>query len=173
MLRFINSFTIADGGLCTKNTSRALIERPYSCAPQAVGAVYDRPGFFVQSRVSGCVINVCGAQRSATTQRTRSCQFRSMSWWVRKCSDRHRITTRSFSDVEVFRFGLPAFFLLPRSTTRCNSDPKAIAANRSVEIAFFMHQGGVDASGLGFPMNPVAVDAWDFRLPMHQVSTDV
>src|SRR5437870_11347019 len=49
MLRFINSFTIADGGLCTKNTSRALIERPYSCAPQAVGAVYDRPGFFVQS----------------------------------------------------------------------------------------------------------------------------
>src|SRR5438874_13820856 len=36
--------------LCTKNTSWALIERPYSCAPQAVGAVYDRPGFFVQSR---------------------------------------------------------------------------------------------------------------------------
>src|SRR5207249_10443562 len=36
-------------GLCTKNTSWALIERPYSCAPQAVGAVYDRPGFFVQS----------------------------------------------------------------------------------------------------------------------------
>ena len=35
--------------LCTKNTSRALIERPYSCAPQAVGAVYGRPGFFVQS----------------------------------------------------------------------------------------------------------------------------
>src|SRR5437867_7404821 len=35
--------------LCTKNTSWALIERPYSCAPQAVGAVYDRPGFFVQS----------------------------------------------------------------------------------------------------------------------------
>ena len=34
--------------LCTKNTSWALIERPYSCAPQAVGAVYDRPGFFVQ-----------------------------------------------------------------------------------------------------------------------------
>src|SRR5437867_4760393 len=31
------------GRLCTKNTSRALIERPYSCAPQAVGAVYDRP----------------------------------------------------------------------------------------------------------------------------------
>jgi len=25
------------------------VERPYSCAPQAVGAVYDRPGFFVQS----------------------------------------------------------------------------------------------------------------------------
>src|SRR5437764_1173340 len=40
--------------LCTKNTSRALIERPYSCAPQAVGAVYDRPGFFVQSPVE-CV----------------------------------------------------------------------------------------------------------------------
>src|SRR5439155_18690169 len=39
----------SSGGLCTKNTSRALIERPYSCAPQAVGAVYDRPGFFVQS----------------------------------------------------------------------------------------------------------------------------
>ena len=35
--------------LCTKNTSWALIQRPYSCAPQAVGAVYDRPGFFVQS----------------------------------------------------------------------------------------------------------------------------
>ena len=35
--------------LCTKNTSWALIERPYSCAPQTVGAVYDRPGFFVQS----------------------------------------------------------------------------------------------------------------------------
>src|SRR6059036_1034869 len=32
-----------------KNRSRALIERPYSCGPQAVGAVYDRPGFFVQS----------------------------------------------------------------------------------------------------------------------------
>jgi len=28
-------------GLCTKNTSWALIERPYSCAPQAVGAVYE------------------------------------------------------------------------------------------------------------------------------------
>ena len=54
MLRFINSFTIADGGLCTKNTSRALIERPYSCAPQAVGAVYDRPGFFVQSPDGAC-----------------------------------------------------------------------------------------------------------------------
>src|SRR5204863_9275127 len=42
--------------LCTKNTSRALIERPYSCAPQTVGAVYDvydRPGFFVQSREEG------------------------------------------------------------------------------------------------------------------------
>src|SRR5207245_3458621 len=41
------------GRLCTKNTSWALIERPYSCAPQAVGAVYDRPGFFVQSRLAG------------------------------------------------------------------------------------------------------------------------
>src|SRR5204862_6316825 len=40
---------VARARLCTKNTSRALIERPYSCAPQAVGAVYDRPGFFVQS----------------------------------------------------------------------------------------------------------------------------
>ena len=36
--------------LCTRNVSRALIERPYSREPQAVGAVYDRPGFFVQSR---------------------------------------------------------------------------------------------------------------------------
>ena len=36
--------------LCTKNTSWALIERPYSCVPQAVGAVYERPGFFVQSQ---------------------------------------------------------------------------------------------------------------------------
>src|SRR6266850_230940 len=36
-------------GLCTKKESRALIERPYSRGPQAVGAVYDRPGFFVQS----------------------------------------------------------------------------------------------------------------------------
>src|SRR2546430_17691573 len=39
--------------LCTKNTWWALIERPYSCAPQAVGAVYDRPGFFVQSPPGG------------------------------------------------------------------------------------------------------------------------
>src|SRR5436189_509851 len=36
-------------GLCTKNTSWALIERPYSCAPQAVGAVYDRPGFLCKA----------------------------------------------------------------------------------------------------------------------------
>src|SRR5207249_9744940 len=35
--------------LCTRNASRALIECPYSREPQAVGAVYDRPGFFVQS----------------------------------------------------------------------------------------------------------------------------
>ena len=44
---------LAEEGLCTKNTSWALIERPYSCAPQAVGAVYDRPGFFVQSLNAG------------------------------------------------------------------------------------------------------------------------
>src|SRR6266571_3871637 len=31
----------------------APIERPYSREPQAVGAVYDRPGFFVQSREEG------------------------------------------------------------------------------------------------------------------------
>ena len=42
-------------GLCTKNTSWALIERPYSCARQAVEAVYDRPGFFVQSRARGAL----------------------------------------------------------------------------------------------------------------------
>src|SRR5436309_5907653 len=40
-------------GLCTRNVSRAVIERPYSREPQAVGAVYDRPGFFVQSRGRG------------------------------------------------------------------------------------------------------------------------
>src|SRR3989442_12810487 len=39
----------ANRPLCTRNISRALIERPYSREPQAVGAVYDRPGFFVQS----------------------------------------------------------------------------------------------------------------------------
>src|SRR5439155_6169905 len=44
---FVNSVPLC--GLWTKNTSRALVERPYSCEPQAVGAVYDRPGFFVQS----------------------------------------------------------------------------------------------------------------------------
>src|SRR5436189_576709 len=49
-----SSYNASPSGLCTKNTSRALIERPYSCAPQAVGAVYDRPGFFVQSPVE-CV----------------------------------------------------------------------------------------------------------------------
>jgi len=38
-------------GLCTKKASRALIERPYSHTPQAVGAVYDRPGVFVQRPV--------------------------------------------------------------------------------------------------------------------------
>src|SRR5437660_12767911 len=47
-----SSYNASPSGLCTKNTSRALIERPYSCAPQAVGAVYDRPGFFVQSRAA-------------------------------------------------------------------------------------------------------------------------
>src|SRR3989442_10068322 len=41
----------ANRPLCTRNVSRALIERPYSREPQAVGAVYDRPGFFVQSRI--------------------------------------------------------------------------------------------------------------------------
>src|SRR5439155_7451750 len=46
--RFLASFS-PSRSLCIKNTSWALIERPYSCAPQAVGAVYDRPGFFVQS----------------------------------------------------------------------------------------------------------------------------
>src|SRR6266850_5311562 len=40
-------------GLCTKRESRALIERPYSRGPQAVGEVYDRPGFFVQSLCAG------------------------------------------------------------------------------------------------------------------------
>ena len=40
---------VARGKALHKNTSWALIERPYSCAPEAVGAVYDRPGFFVQS----------------------------------------------------------------------------------------------------------------------------
>src|SRR5262245_8156388 len=30
-------------GLCTKNRPWALIERPYSCETQPVGAVYDRP----------------------------------------------------------------------------------------------------------------------------------
>src|SRR5881296_3753288 len=39
--------------LCTRNASRALIERPFSRKPQAVGAVYDRPGFFVQSPSNG------------------------------------------------------------------------------------------------------------------------
>jgi len=34
--------------LCTRNAARALVERPYSREPEAVGAVYDRPGFFVQ-----------------------------------------------------------------------------------------------------------------------------
>src|SRR5207244_6304730 len=40
------------GGALHKK-SWAVIERPYSCAPQAVGAVYDRPGFFVQSPEAG------------------------------------------------------------------------------------------------------------------------
>jgi hypothetical protein len=35
---------------------RALIERPYSRKPQAVGAVYDRAGFFVQSRFPAILI---------------------------------------------------------------------------------------------------------------------
>src|SRR5215472_16198094 len=37
--------------LCTRNGFRALIERPNSRGLQPVGAVYDRPGFFVQSRL--------------------------------------------------------------------------------------------------------------------------
>ena len=45
---------LSQRGLCTRNASRALIERPYSREPQAVGAVYDRPGFFVQSRPELC-----------------------------------------------------------------------------------------------------------------------
>src|SRR5207249_2323153 len=50
--------------LCTKNTSWALIERPYNCAPQAVGAVYDRPGFFVQSPLDRvCEISDIGILR--------------------------------------------------------------------------------------------------------------
>src|SRR5256885_13898644 len=36
-------------GLCTRNESRALIERPYSLEPQTVGAVSGGPGIFVQS----------------------------------------------------------------------------------------------------------------------------
>src|SRR6185436_12844449 len=35
-----------------KNTSWALIERPYSCASRIVGAVYDRPRFPVQSQMT-------------------------------------------------------------------------------------------------------------------------
>src|SRR5437763_14746991 len=60
-------------GLCTRNVSRALIERPYSREPQAVGAVYDRPGFFVQSRywpnLSANVISV-STQRGPLSSRT-------------------------------------------------------------------------------------------------------
>ncbi|PYS10104.1 MAG: hypothetical protein DMG15_21885 [Acidobacteria bacterium] len=40
-IKFLFNSCVRREGLCTKNTSRALIERPYSCAPQAVGAVYD------------------------------------------------------------------------------------------------------------------------------------
>src|SRR5262249_19518264 len=50
-------------GLCTTNTSWALIERPYSLSTQPVGAVYDRPRFFVQSpsldRRGGCASRKC------------------------------------------------------------------------------------------------------------------
>src|SRR5439155_23900693 len=36
-------------GFSTKNPSWASIKRPYSCEPQAVGAVYDRQEFVFQS----------------------------------------------------------------------------------------------------------------------------
>jgi len=36
-------------GFAQKTDLGALIERPYSCGLQFVGAVYDRPGFLVQS----------------------------------------------------------------------------------------------------------------------------
>src|SRR3989454_8434117 len=55
-------------GLCTKNTSRALVERPYSCAPQAVGAVYDRPGFFVQSHLIPKTRNILYPSRKQRRQ---------------------------------------------------------------------------------------------------------
>ena len=34
------------------NESRALIERPYSCLPRTVGAVYDRAGFLCKTRIA-------------------------------------------------------------------------------------------------------------------------
>ncbi len=50
LVKGINIFGVGPvEGLCTKKESWALIERPYSRKPQAVRAVYDRPGFFVQS----------------------------------------------------------------------------------------------------------------------------
>src|SRR2546428_11463151 len=55
--------------LCTRNVSRALIERPYSREPQAVGAVYDRPGFFVQSRGN----RDAGRESTPDSRTSRSC----------------------------------------------------------------------------------------------------
>src|SRR5947209_11186284 len=49
--------------------SWALIERPYSCTPQAVGAVYDRPGFFVQSPFNGNSPPKLGGVASRTAKR--------------------------------------------------------------------------------------------------------
>src|SRR5438128_11128714 len=65
--------------LCTKNTSWALIERPYSCAPQAVGAVYDRPGFFVQSPSQGQMIAGAGKRLFRTTSQLMLMDFPSQA----------------------------------------------------------------------------------------------
>src|SRR5437870_13671703 len=65
-------------GLCTNNTSWALIERPYSCAPQAVGAVYDRPGFFVQSPGTG----TSSRSLMSASQRVLGSTERTSSWHV-------------------------------------------------------------------------------------------
>jgi pyruvate ferredoxin oxidoreductase gamma subunit len=49
---------LARSPLLSGNGSRALIERPYSCDIQPVGAVYDRPRFVVQRPGDGVVRNV-------------------------------------------------------------------------------------------------------------------